>query len=426
MKRFDLSKDSPELVLKWLRRRGGDSAQVADRVAVIIARVRRQGDRAVKQYTAQFDKVNRASIICDTADIRRQARKVPADLRKALLHAARNIEKFHSACLRLREPLCQVEPGVSVWREFRGIDRVGIYVPGGRASYPSTVLMGGIPARVAGCREVVVATPISKEGIAPAIALACEIAGIDTVYAMGGAQAVAALAYGTESVVAVDKIVGPGNAWVTEAKRQVYGAVDIDMPAGPSEVMVLADSSAEPAHVAADMLSQLEHATDAQAVLVSTNVRLLAAVEKEVLLQLKTLSRKDILKESVKVSALITAPTVAAMVSIANAFAPEHLEIVMRNPRAVLKKIRHAGSVFLGPWSSEPLGDYATGANHTLPTNGAARAFGPLGIESFGKWMQVQEVSRTGFKRLEKTVARLAEAEGLGAHCNAILIRSEK
>lgn len=426
MKKFDLSKDSPESVLKWLRRRGGDPVQLAERVAAIIARVRRHGDRAVKHYTAEFDHVRRASIIYSAADIRRQARKVPTDLRKALQHAARNIEKFHAACLRLREPACQVEPGVSVWREFRAIDRVGIYVPGGLASYPSTVLMGGIPARVAGCREVVVATPIAQEGIAPVIALACELAGIDTVYAMGGAQAVAALAYGTATVVAVDKIVGPGNAWVTEAKRQVYGAVDIDMPAGPSEVMVLADASAEPAHVAADMLSQLEHATDAQAVFVSTNAWMLASVEAEVLRQLKTLSRTDILQESIKNSALISAPTVAAMTDMANAYAPEHLEIVLRNPRGVLKKIRHAGSVFLGPWSSEPLGDYATGANHTLPTNGAARAFGPLGIESFGKWMQVQEVSRAGFKRLEKTVTRLAEAEGLHAHRNAITIRSER
>lgn len=426
MKTFDLSKDSPEVVLKWLRRRGGDYAQMAERVAAIVARVRRQGDRAVKQYMAQFDNVRHASIIYSAADIRRQARKVPNDLRRALNHAARNIEKFHAACLRRRESVCRVEAGVSVWREFRAIDRVGVYVPGGRASYPSTVLMGGIPARVAGCREVVVATPVSQEGIAPAVALACEIAGIDTVYAMGGAQAIAALAYGTESVAAVDKIVGPGNAWVTEAKRQVYGVVDIDMPAGPSEVMVLADATANPAHVAADMLSQLEHAADAQAVLVSASARVVAAVEKEILRQTKTLSRGDILNESVKTSALIMAPTVAAIIEIANAYAPEHLEIVMRNPRAVLKKIRHAGSVFLGPWSSEPLGDYATGANHTLPTNGAARAFGPLGIESFGKWMQVQEVSRTGFKRLEKTVARLAEAEGLDAHRNAILIRSEK
>lgn len=425
MKIFDLNTTDVVQVMRFLRRHTAADSKVVKKVATIVAEIRKNGDRALTSYIQRLDGALSPSIICSQTQLRRRAAQCPRDVQRALAHAARNIERFHTACLRQRETVCQVEPGIQVWREFRAIDRVGIYVPGGRASYPSTVLMGAIPARVAGCREVVVATPIVDE-ISPIIAQACVMAGVDTVYAMGGAHAIAALAYGTEAVAAVDKIVGPGNRWVTEAKQQVYGAVDIDMPAGPSEVMVLADTSANAAHVAADMLSQLEHSPDAQAVLVTTDAALIGKVERELQCQMKRLSRYAILKDSVAISALIKAPSVVQMVAMANAYAPEHLEIVTRKPQAILKHIRHAGSVFLGPWSSEPLGDYATGANHTLPTNGGARAFGPLGIESFGKWMQVQEVTRQGFKRLEKTVAALAAAEGLDAHRNAVLIRSEK
>lgn len=425
MKTFDLETTDIADVMQFLGRSKADDQAIAKKVATIVAQVRKTGNRALKAYIRTLDHAKSVSIIYSAAKLRRQAAKCPRDVKQALAHAARNIERFHTSCLRRSESPCIVEPGIRVWREFRAIDRVGVYVPGGRASYPSTVLMGAIPARVAGCREVVVATPIATE-ISPVVAQACLMAGVDTVYAMGGAHAIAALAYGTETVIAVDKIVGPGNRWVTEAKQQVYGAVDIDMPAGPSEVMVLADATANAAHVAADMLSQLEHAPDAQAVLVTTNAALIGKVERELRRQMKLLPRYAILKDSVAISALIKAPSVVQMVAMANAYAPEHLEIVTRQPQAILKQIRHAGSVFLGPWSSEPLGDYATGANHTLPTNGAARAFGPLGIESFGKWMQVQEVSRQGFKRLEKTVTCLARAEGLEAHRRAITIRSEK
>lgn len=426
MKQFDLKRDTVAEILNWLRRTGGDPTLLRSQVATIVAAVRSEGDIALKRYTSQFDHVISPSIIYSRKDLARQARKVPRDLRQALQHAARNIEKFHASCLRRREPVRRIEPGVMVWREFRAIDRVGVYVPGGQASYPSTVLMGAIPARVAGCREVVVATPVTGRALLPIVALACELAEVDTVYTMGGAQAIAALAYGTKTVTAVDKIVGPGNRWVTEAKRQVYGVVDIDMPAGPSEVMVLADKTARADFVAADMLSQLEHAPDTQAVLVSTSAALLPLVIQELERQTAKLSRKTIIRTALAQSAVVLAPNVNSAVTLANAYAPEHLEIVTTSPKAVLKKIGHAGSVFLGPYTTEPLGDYATGANHTLPTNGGARAFGPLGIESFGKWMQVQEVTRAGFKRLEKTVASLAAAEGLDAHRQAVLIRSEK
>ncbi|PIR20968.1 MAG: histidinol dehydrogenase [Deltaproteobacteria bacterium CG11_big_fil_rev_8_21_14_0_20_47_16] len=424
MKQFDLKTAEIEDVMAWLKRSSDDERQLPEQVARIVSRVRRGGDKALKDCIHKLDQVARPSIIYSAADIRRQAARCSPKLRSALTRAARNIQKFHSHCLK-RERVCTVESGVQVWREFRAIDRVGVYVPGGRASYPSSLLMGAIPARVAGCREVVVATPISGK-IAPAVAAACEIAGVDTVYAMGGAHAIAALAYGTETVISVHKIVGPGNRWVTEAKRQVYGVVDIDMPAGPSEVMVLADHTAEASYVAADMLSQLEHAPDAQAVLVTTDAALAMAVQTEIKTQLQHLSRCDIVMAALKKSAVIIAPNEASMVEMANAYAPEHLELMTRNPRACLKRIRHAGSVFLGRWSSEPLGDYATGANHTLPTSGGARAFGPLGIESFGKWMQVQDVSRAGLKRLAPIVATLADAEGLDAHKNAVLIRGKK
>lgn len=426
MKRFDLQKVSIEALLAWLRRSEAQNRQLQRRVAAIIDRVRREGDAAVRALTAEYDGVRRAQLAYSRAELRRAASRVSPTVRRALTHAARNIERFHSACYRAREAVVTVEPGVRIWREFRPVDRVGMYIPGGAASYPSTVLMCGVPARIAGCRELVATTPPSREGLSPAVAWAAEMVEADALYAVGGAQAIAALAYGTQTIRAVDTIVGPGSAWVAEAKRQVFGAVRIDVPAGPSEVMVLADDTARADYIAADLLSQLEHAPDAQAVLLTTSRALCDGVRCCVLRQAEGLSRRAILRRSIAISALVYAPRMDLLIDAVNRYAPEHLEIVTRRPQTIVQKIRHAGSVFLGPYSTEPLGDYATGANHTLPTNGAARAFGPLGVESFGKWMQVQSVSQHGFRRLATTVATLATAEGFDGHANAVRIREGK
>lgn len=426
MRIVDLEKSSIETLLAWLRRPVADTVQRRRRVAAIIERVRRDGDAALRALTAQYDGVQRTRLLYTRAEIRRAANRVSPEVRRALAHAVRNIERFHAACYRAREAVVTVEPGVQVWREFRAIDRIGMYIPGGAAAYPSTVLMCGIPARIAGCTTLVATTPPSRDGLNPAVALACDMVECDHIYAVGGAQAIAALAYGTTSIHAVDKIVGPGSAWVAEAKRQVFGAVAIDMPAGPSEIMVIADATARADWIAADLLSQLEHAPDAQAVLLTTSRTVRDATQRAMMRQCRTLSRQSILRRSMAISALVYAPRMSMLIELANRYAPEHLEIVTQHPRRICAQIRHAGSVFLGPYSTEPLGDYATGANHTLPTNGAARAFGPLGVESFGTWMQVQSVSRRGCARLATTVQTLAMAEGFDGHAQAVRIREDR
>lgn len=426
MRIADLEKTSMATLLAWLRRPVAETLQRRRRVAAIIDRVRSQGDTALRALTVQYDGVHRTPLSYRRAEIRRAANRVSPAVRRALAHAACNIERFHAACYRVREAVVTVEPGVQVWREFRAIDRIGMYIPGGAAAYPSTVLMCGIPARIAGCTTLVAATPPSRDGLNPAVALACEMVECDHVYAIGGAQAIAALAYGTTSIDPVDKIVGPGNAWVAEAKRQVFGTVAIDMPAGPSEIMVIADATARASFLAADLLSQLEHAPDAQAVLLATSRALRDATRRAVMRQASALSRRAILRRSMAISALVYAPRMSLLIELANRYAPEHLEIVTQHPRRICAQIRHAGSVFLGPYSSEPLGDYATGANHTLPTNGAARAFGPLGVDSFGTWMQVQSVSRRGCARLATTVQTLAMAEGFDGHAQAVRMREDR
>ncbi len=423
MKRFDVRTTPIADVMRFLARPANAERALSAQVAAILDCVRRTGDRALAKYSRQFDGHAPTSLLLSRAQLRAAANRTPRAVKRALQHAARNIETFHRASWSGTSRRVTVESGVTVWRAFRAVDRAGLYIPGGSASYPSTVLMCGIPARVAGCREIVAVTPPAPDGLAPAVALACEMLELDACYQVGGAQAIAALAYGTKTIAAVHTIVGPGNAWVAEAKRQVYGVVNIDLPAGPSEIMVVADAAAQPAWIAADLLSQLEHDPLAQAVCVCLHAKLLDAVAAQLTAQMRTLPRRAIIGQSLRTSTLIRATSRTSALEMINAYAPEHLELMVTSPERWVPHIRHAGSIFLGPYATEPLGDYATGANHTLPTNRAARAFGPLGVDMFGKWMQVQHVTRAGFARLARTVTCLAQSEGFAAHARAVTIR---
>jgi histidinol dehydrogenase len=406
-----------------------------ERVREIIDGVRSGRDAALRDYNERFggarrrtDEEDRApSSVIPAEELAAAGDALPADLRDALLAMAGNIERFHDAQLGSRELWVDVLPGVRVGRLWRALDRVAAYVPGGEAAYPSSLLMSAVPARLAGVAELVVASPAGRDGtVSPALLGAAGLMGVQEFHVMGGAQAIAALAYGTETVRPVDKIVGPGNAWVTEAKLAVFGQVAIDMPAGPSEVMVLADETADAADTAADLLSQAEHGADSAAVLVTTSAALADEVQREVTRQLPTLPRQAQLGPSLSSAGVIVeAADIADALAFVNEYAPEHLSVVVADDEAALAAIRHAGSVFLGRYAPESAGDYATGSNHVLPTGRLARAYGALSVESFGKWLQVQRVTREGLAAVRDTVAIVAEAEGLSAHRRAVDIRFE-
>ncbi len=410
--------------LSAVRRAQKKSAGVEASVRAIIAKVRRGGDKALFELTRQFDGADLKTLLVSRSEIRDAYKNESADVVRALKRAKRNIEKFHTKSLKKNEPAILTERGVSVWREFRPIERVGLYIPGGKAAYPSTVLMLVVPARVAGCKEIILCVPPNSNGEVPsAVLVAADLCGISQIYKVGGAQAIAGMAYGTKTIPKVSKIFGPGNQYVTTAKLLVYGEVDIDMPAGPSEVLVFADSTANPAWVAADMLSQLEHGEDSQAILITYSKSFAKDVRKEIGKQLPTLKRRSIIEQSLKKSFAVVADSFGTAIAFINEYAPEHLEIVLKDEKKALKAINNAGSIFLGPYASEPLGDYATGANHTLPTSGYAKMFSALSAESFGKKIQVQKVSERGIRNLRNTVEVLAEREGLDAHKNAVSIR---
>ncbi len=338
---------------------------------------------------------------------------------------SRNIERFHAMQVPEAEQWVDVAPGIRVGRAWRPLRRVAAYVPGGGAAYPSSLLMSAIPARLAGVAEFVVATPASRDGtLSPALLGAAGLMEVDELLVIGGAQAIAALAYGTQSIRPVDKIVGPGNAWVTAAKLEVLGVCAIDMPAGPSEVMVVADASADPRHVAADLLSQAEHGPDSPAILVTPSAALADAVEAEIARQLPTLPRQAELQASLaSAGTIVETGTLAEAIAFANDYAAEHLSVVMEDDAAVVDQIRNAGSLFLGAYAPESAGDYATGSNHVLPTGRLARAYGALGVESFGRWLQLQRVTKEGLASVRETVGVVAEAEGLTAHRRAVEIR---
>ena len=395
-------------------------------VADIIANVRENGDKAVLEYNAKFDRAVLDTLQVTDAEIEEAFASVEPKFLSILEQAAENIRNFHSKQVRNSFVIAD-KPGIVLGQKVTPIDRVGVYVPGGTAAYPSTVLMDSIPAKIAGCREVVMVTPPGKDGkVNPVILAAAQIAGIDRIFKVGGAQAVAALAYGTESIPRVDKIVGPGNAYVAEAKKQVFGQVSIDMIAGPSEILIVADGKTNPRHAAADLLSQAEHDKMASAVLVTDSYELAIAVQKELEVQIPMLERAEIARTSIDNNGkIIVAPTLSLAIDIANELAPEHLELCVDNPFDYLDSIRHAGSIFMGRNCPEALGDYFAGPNHTLPTSGTAKFSSPLSVDDFVKKTQYTYYTADALARVANDVAFFATKEGLTAHAKSATVRLE-
>ena len=399
---------------------------VAGIVGDIIANVRAQGDKALFYYTEKFDGAKLSDLRVSEAEIKEAREAVEPAFLAVLEKAAANIRKFHSRQVR-NSFIINDENGIVTGQKVIPVDRAGLYVPGGTAAYPSTVLMDAIPAKIAGCRQVVMVTPPNRNGkVNPAILAAASVAGVDTIFKVGGAQAIAALAYGTESVPKADKIVGPGNAFVAEAKKQVFGAVSIDMIAGPSEILVVADGKSNPRHVAADLLSQAEHDKMASAVLVTDSMHLAERVRDEIEAQLPLLERAEIARVSIDTNGkIIVADTLSAAIDIANEIAPEHLELCVDNPFDYLDAIRHAGSVFMGRHCPEALGDYFAGPNHTLPTSGTAKFSSPLSVDDFVKKTQYTYYTASALEACAEDIALFAEKEGLTAHARSAVIRLE-
>ena len=395
-------------------------------VTDIIAQVRAKGDEALYAYCEKFDGVKLNTLQVTQEEMDEAFSLVEPRFIEVLEKAAENIRAFH-ACQKREGFTLKKENGVMVGQKIIPVDRAGLYVPGGTASYPSTVLMDAIPAKLAGVRDVVMVTPPGKDGkIKPVILAAAKIAGVDRIFKVGGAQAIAALAYGTQSIPKVDKIVGPGNAFVAEAKKQVFGTVSIDMIAGPSEILVVADATAQPAYVAADLLSQAEHDKMASAVLVTDSAALAEAVQAELEKQIPLLERSEIARVSIDTNGkIIVADTLSAAIEIANEIAPEHLELCVDNPFDYLDSIRHAGSVFMGKYCPEALGDYFAGPNHTLPTSGTAKFSSPLSVDDFIKKTQFIYYSEEALAEVAEDVAYFARQEGLTAHAKSAVIRLE-
>ncbi|AGQ98689.1 histidinol dehydrogenase [Vibrio parahaemolyticus] len=418
-----LSEEQQDAILE--RPAIAEGANITAAVADVIAKVRTQGDAALLELTEKFDRVKPESIRVPSKEINAASERLSAEMKQALDQAYSNIAKFHKA--QKPQPIkVETQPGVMCEQVTRPIQKVGLYIPGGSAPLPSTVLMLGVPAKIAGCRKVVLCSP---PPIADEILYVAKLCGIDEVYNVGGGQAVAAMAYGTKSVSKVDKIFGPGNAYVTEAKRQVsndFRGAAIDMPAGPSEVLVIADETADPDFIAADLLSQAEHGPDSQVVLVTPSPIVADQVTDAVQRQLKALSRADIAQKALASSLIIISESITQAVSISNYYGPEHLIVQTKNPRELLPLLDNAGSIFLGDWSPESAGDYASGTNHVLPTYGYTRTYSSLGLADFSKRMTVQELSAEGLQNLAPTVVTMAEAEGLDAHKRAVTIRVEK
>ncbi|EMK6853128.1 histidinol dehydrogenase [Vibrio cholerae] len=402
-----------------------EGANITAAVAQVIAKVRSEGDAALFELTEKFDRVKPASLRVSREEMDAAAARLSETMKQALEQAYNNISKFHKA--QKAQPIkVETMPGVVCEQVTRPINKVGLYIPGGSAPLPSTVLMLGVPAQIAGCRKVVLCSP---PPIADEILYVAKLCNIDEVYNLGGGQAIAAMAYGTETVTKVDKIFGPGNAYVTEAKRQVsndFRGAAIDMPAGPSEVLVIADETADANFIAADLLSQAEHGPDSQVVLVTPSPVLADQVTDAVQQQLKVLSRASIAEKALASSLIIIAESLTQAVSISNYYGPEHLIVQTRNPRELVPLLDNAGSIFLGDWSPESVGDYASGTNHVLPTYGYTRTYSSLGLADFSKRMTVQELTADGLQLLAPTVVTMAEAEGLDAHKRAVTIRVEK
>lgn len=411
--------------IKALKKRGQETdRQVVASVSRILQEVQEEGDAAVDRFTLAFD-----SCLPLTREVPREVleqalAELPYELVQALELSSRNIQEFHHRQKR-QSFIDAKENGVILGQRVRGLERVGIYVPGGRAAYPSTVLMNAIPAKIAGVKEIIMVTPPQKDGLAnPAVLAAAVLAGVDRVFLIGGAQAVAALAYGTETIPRVDKIVGPGNVYVATAKKLLYGTVDIDMIAGPSEILVLADDTANPAYIAADLMSQAEHDPMASAMLVTSSKNLAGKVLMEIERQLASLERKDIIETSLQdYGAVFLTRDLDEGIRLANELAPEHLEVMVDNPLEYIGRLHNAGSIFLGNFAPEPLGDYFAGPNHVLPTSFTARFFSPLSVDSFVKRSSFIYYTEEALKEAGPHIVAIAKEEGLTAHANSILVR---
>jgi histidinol dehydrogenase len=407
-----------------LRRPTFDFSSLEDVVKHILDEVKEKGDDAVRKFTLQFDKADVNDLRVSDLEIQQAEDVLAPELKQAIVSAKKNIEKFHAIQLRT-EDVVETVPGVHCWRRAVAIEKVGLYIPGGTAPLFSTILMLGVPARLAGCREIILCSPPDTEGkLTAAILFAAKVVGITKIYRIGGVQAIAAMSYGTESVPRVDKIFGPGNQYVTCAKQLVQKeGVAIDLPAGPSELAIYADQTAQPAFVAADLLSQAEHGIDSQVLLVTTAEILINEVMKELDKQLVQIPRKNIALKALENSRVILVKNESDAIDLLNAYAAEHLILACANANDLAEKIINAGSVFLGHYSPESVGDYASGTNHTLPTNGYARAYSGVSVDSFVKKITFQKLTEEGLKNIGKTVEVMAEAEGLQAHKNAISIR---
>jgi histidinol dehydrogenase len=413
-----------EKEIKALIERGGELANVSGTVSSILADVLSKGDVALREYTQRFDGAMIDTIEVSRDEIENAYNSTDQELIKHLEIAANNIRKFHEAQMPEKMWFMQLSPGIELGQKATALASVGAYVPGGRASYPSTALMTIIPAKVAGVRTVVMCTPPGPDGnVDPLTLAAAKVAGADHVYRIGGVQAIAAMAYGTDSVMKVDKIVGPGNVYVTSAKMQIRDKAEIDFPAGPSEVLIIADDCAYPAMVAADMIAQAEHDPQAVSVLVTNSETLASKVKEEVLKQVQSTVRGEIVSSSLKNAAILIADSIDQCIDFSNSFAPEHLEIITNDDEIVLKKIEHAGSIFVGNYAPVPVGDYASGTNHVLPTAGYARMYSGLNIMHFLKISSIQRINKEGLATIMDTVISLAEKEGLQAHADAIRIR---
>ena len=407
--------------------RMADTVDVSDIVTDIIENVKANGDKALFEYCEKFDKATLTSLEVTEEEIEEAFNAVEPEFLRILRTAEENIRNFHSKQVR-NSFIINEKNGVVTGQKITAIEKVGLYVPGGTAAYPSTVLMDSVPAKIAGCKEICIVTPPAKDGkVNPVILAAAKIAGVDRIFKVGGAQAVAALAYGTESVPKVDKIVGPGNAFVAEAKRQVFGMVSIDMIAGPSEILVLADGKSNPDFVAADLLSQAEHDKNASAVLVTDSMELAEKVSASLEKQIPMLERAEIARVSIDNNGkIIVADNIMAGIDIANEIAPEHLELCLDNPFDYLDAVKHAGSIFMGRYCPEALGDYYAGPNHTLPTSGTARFSSALGVDDFVKKSQFTYYTENALKEVYKDVAFFANKEGLTAHGKSATIRFEE
>ena len=411
---------------KTLLMRDAAAADVREPVAAILGEVERRGDEAVLDYTERFDGVRPQPLEVPPEALRQAAEALPPELSRAMRRAAENIRAFHARQIRQGFQI-DCENGVRMGQKITPIEKVGLYIPGGTAAYPSTVFMNAIPAKLAGCREIVLISPPGRDGtIAAPVLAAAYLAGVTRLFRCGGAQGVAALAFGTESIPKVDKIVGPGNAYVAEAKRQVFGRVAIDMIAGPSEILVVADGKSQARLVAADLLSQAEHDRMAAAVLVTDSPDLAQAVARELERQLKTLPREAIARASLERNGrILVTDSLKEAIEAANVLAPEHLELSVDQPEALLPLVQNAGSIFLGRYCPEALGDYLAGPNHTLPTGGTARFSSPLGVDDFIKKTQFLSYSKEALSGVAQDIAAFARAEGLEAHARSALFRGE-